>query len=127
MADLEASTNTPARSLPTYGEAVGTSQDAKTAANSNGTPLTEEERKKEEELGRQSELSSLREGIDILGQQDVDPALSQKMHMVNNVSKHMRWEDELRGDTRQQDRLLTCAIRPLTTSAGRRTTGSSLC
>lgn len=83
MADLEAS-NTPARPLPTYSEAISTQPDV--TAPASGKSLTEEERKKEEELGRSSENSSLREGIDILGQQDVDPALSQKMHLVNNVS-----------------------------------------
>lgn len=32
------------------------------------------------------EVSSLQKGEDILGLQDLDPALNAKMHLVNNVS-----------------------------------------
>lgn len=99
MADLEASTNSPTRPLPSYGEAVGTTMPLNDASNGHGKVLTEEERKKEEQLGAQSEGSSLREGIDILGQQDVDPALSQKMHLVNNVSGST---ENIEGDTRHE-------------------------
>jgi hypothetical protein len=41
---------------------------------------------------------SVGEGVDILGQQSIDPALNAKMHIVNNVSA---WKAVL-VDTRQQ-------------------------
>ncbi|KIH86469.1 MFS transporter [Sporothrix brasiliensis 5110] len=94
MADLEAPSSAPARPLPTYGEAVGIAPEATATAtgeSNNGKIQSEEERKKEEQLMRSSEGSSLREGIDILGQQDVDPALNQKMHLVNNAIDDIGW------------------------------------
>ena len=84
MADVE-SANMPSRPLPTYGEPIDADSNG-TAVVGRKTLTADEERWKEEQLARSSEGSSLREGIDILGKQDVDPALSQKMHLVNNVS-----------------------------------------
>ncbi|CAK7220100.1 Filamentous Growth Regulator [Sporothrix curviconia] len=88
MADLE-SANMPARPFPTYGEAVGAEADGIAVAGSK--PLAAEAGHKEDQIGRSSEGSSLEEGIDILGKQDVDPALSQKMHLVNNAIDDIGW------------------------------------
>lgn len=83
MADLETA-HTPVRPPTAGGENVSTDS---VGFNATGRgPLATEEPFKEEKLSRSSEGSSLRKGIDILGKQDIDPALSQKMYLVNNVS-----------------------------------------
>lgn len=43
----------------------------------------------EDGLASSDEIGSVHSGEDILGMQDMDPALNMKMHLVNNVSRRV--------------------------------------
>ncbi len=73
----------PSEDIPvTYTEDINDPQN--TTARDGYIPAEGKDNK--EDPGLVSEGSSLGEGEDILAKEDVDPALSQKMHLVNNVS-----------------------------------------
>ena len=82
--------------------ATAVPRDAEAAA-SGGTYNGDDQK---DEAVRSSGSSSLREGIDILGKEDLDAALAAKMHLVNNVSTPL-WQTK---DARLRLRLTLQAI-----------------